>query len=487
MNFGRFIQYRARSRPQASAVRDNNGALSYAELDVLAGKVAATLARRGIGPGSVVLVVSGNSLELAVLYAGIMYAGAVFAPVNFRLTRDEISRLRTLVGAGLDVADAASLDLVPGAVDLASLIDEACASPDAIACRPVPGEHPNNILFTSGTTGLPKGATLTHANLQASAANCALLRGLDASCVCYVPLPLYHTAGLHGQLTSAWYCGGEGWILNNWNIDRVESHLKLDRMTSVFFLPEQWEELYARCPDLRLKHLSDPRTGGARVTDNQFAAVDALTGRTPNFGMGMTECSPHVNFMRGEHVRRKNGAVGYPSVFADVIIRDDDNQPVKPGEVGEMRVRGPIVMTSYWNAPEATRDAFDADGYFCTGDLVVQDEEGFIRIVDRKKDLIRSGGENVFCVEVEQVLSQHEGVKDVAVVGYPHEKWGEAVAAVIVPQNADAPPSLADLQRWVTARLASYKKPLRLELMAELPRNRTGKIQKNLLRDQLRR
>ena len=476
MNFGSLLGFHARTRGDAIAVRDNNSALTYSQLDDLAGKVAAILHKRGVEKGMPVAVISGNCLNQAVLYAGIMYAGAVFAPINFRLNSEEIANLLNLIGNPLTVADMDNMHHVRNGVELTSLIEEAGKSGEAVPCCFAEPSDPNNILFTSGTTGLPKGATLSHSNIVASAANCALLRGLDTTTVCYVPLPLYHTAALHGQLTSAWYCGGEAWILNSWDVDRVRSDMAKDHISSVFLMPEQWEDLMVHLPELRLHRMSDPRTAGARIKDELLDKLELLTGKLPNFGMGMTECSPHINFMSGGLIRTKNGTVGRPSAFADVIVCDDDNQIVPPGQVGEMRIRGPPVMSSYWNAPEATAESFDENGYFCGGDLVTQDEDGFIAIVDRKKDLIRSGGENVFCVEIEQTLLQHSGIQEVAVVGFPHEKWGEGVAAVIVPSDSGDVPALGDIQGWVCKHLASYKKPLLLEVRSELPRNKTGKV-----------
>lgn len=484
VNFYRFIRYHARIRGRACAVRDGRNALTYAELDERAGRIGGALLQRGARPGLPVAVVARNSLDLAVLYAAILRIGAAFAPLNFRLVPQELASLRRLLGEPLTIAGEEFASLLDGCLPMSEL-DRAARTAAPAPLAMAGSASPNNILFTSGTTGLPKGATLSHANVITSAANAAMLRRLDERAVCYVPLPLYHTAGLHGQLIPAWYVGGEAWILREWDLDQVAQDLSADRMSSVSLLPEQWADLAALLTGLRLRNMSDCRTAGSRVKDEIIATIEEMTGRAPNFGMGMTEASPHLNFMEGRLLRRHNGTVGRPTPYADITVRDEEGNDVPDGEVGEMCVSGPLVMSGYWNDEAATRAAFDARGAFRTGDLVVRDDEGFIRIVDRKKDLIRSGGENVFCVEVEQVLLEHPRIAEVAVVGYPHEKWGEAVAAVIVAAPGGPAPTLEEIQAWARQFLASYKKPLRLEVLERLPRNRTGKVLKGELRARL--
>lgn len=484
MNFYRFIQYHARIRGRACALRCGTEAMSYAELDDAAARIGAVLVERGARYGQPVAVIARNSLDLAVIYAAIMRIGAPFAPLNFRLATPEIAALRALLDDPLTVADEEFAAIHPGCLAIDDL-KRAARNVAAVPVSPAAASAPNNILFTSGTTGLPKGATLTHSNVTASAANAALIRHLDEAVVCYVPLPLYHTAGLHGQLVPAWYVGGEAWVLREWDIDQVAIDLSADRMSSVSLLPEQWMDLASMLQGLRLRRMSDCRTAGSRVKDEIIDTIEEMTGRAPNFGMGMTEASPHLNFMEGRLLRRKNGMVGRPTPYADITVRDHEGRDLPAGDVGEMCVRGPLVMSGYWNDEAATHSAFDTDGYFRTGDLVLRDDEGFARIVDRKKDLIRSGGENVFCVEVEQVLLQHPRIAEVAVVGYPHEKWGEAVAAVVVAASGAAAPDLDDVQAWSRKFLAGYKKPLRLEVVDHLPRNRTGKVLKSELRERL--
>jgi fatty-acyl-CoA synthase len=196
---------------------------------------------------------------------------------------------------------------------------------------------------------------------------------------------------------------------------------------------------------------------------------------------GQTEMSPVTTSLPGADAVRKIGSVGkvIPTIVARVV--DDEMHDVKPGEVGEIVYRGPTLMAGYWNDPEATAEAF-AGGWFHSGDLVRADEEGFLYVVDRKKDMIISGGENIYCAEVENVLAAHPGVADVAVIGVPHEKWGETPAAVVVARDASAPPTLDDLVGFSRDRLASYKKPTLLVLLDELPRNASGKVLKHELR-----
>ena len=196
---------------------------------------------------------------------------------------------------------------------------------------------------------------------------------------------------------------------------------------------------------------------------------------------GQTECSPITTVLKGEDALRKIGSVGTPMVNVEARVVDDEMNDVPQGEVGEIVYRGPMVMREYWGKPEETAEVFRG-GWFHSGDLVRQDEEGYLYVVDRKKDMIISGGENIYCAEVEDVLAGHPKVGEVALIGVPDEKWGETPLAVIAPSDPADPPSLGDLDDWCEQRLAGYKRPRRLSVVTELPRNPSGKVLKARLR-----
>jgi fatty-acyl-CoA synthase len=261
--------------------------------------------------------------------------------------------------------------------------------------------------------------------------------------------------------------------------------LDTERVTSVFLVPAQWQML-CDDPSLGSRDLSALKTmswGAAPATTTLLARMaEAFPGVTNVAVFGQTEMSPVTCALSGEDALRKIGSVGTPVTMVAARVVDDDMKDVPPGEVGEIVYRGPSVMTGYWQNPDATAEAFRG-GWFHSGDLVRADEEGFLYVVDRKKDMIITGGENVYCAEVENALSAHPAVAEVAVIGAPHERWGETpvVVAALVP---GASLTIGELREWGTARLARYKLPTVLHVMEALPRNASGKVLKTALRQQ---
>jgi fatty-acyl-CoA synthase len=256
-------------------------------------------------------------------------------------------------------------------------------------------------------------------------------------------------------------------------------------VTSVFLVPSQWQ-LLCDDPALPGRDLSALKTmswGAAPATTTLLTRMaEAFPGVTNVAVFGQTEMSPVTCALSGEDALRKIGSVGKPVTMVAARVVDDDMKDVPPGEVGEIVYRGPSVMSGYWQNPEATAEAFRG-GWFHSGDLVREDEEGFLYVVDRKKDMIITGGENVYCAEVENALSAHPAVAEIAVIGAPHERWGETLVAVaaLVPGAAL---TVGELREWGTSRLARYKLPTILHVMDALPRNASGKVLKTALRRQ---
>lgn len=481
MNVARLIEHHAEQRGNRIALRDSTLHFTYQELREASARLGTTLRSMGIGAGDPIAVVAENSAAMMLLYAATSRIGAIFAPINFRLTYREIEQLEGLLQPALFVVDNIHADRIESTtVTLDELIARSQDTRPIDEVVSTEASDSNMILFTSGTTGLPKGATLTHGNILANCANVAYHQSMTTTDVTYVVLPLYHTAGLHLQVTPAWYMGAEVVVAESWNVDCAARVLSSGEITTLFLLPEQWRDVTDVLHGRRL-YLREPVTGGSRVPEQTIDNIERIFGGPPSFIMGMTEVSPQINYMPGRDMRCKNGSVGRPTLWADICIVDDDLRQVEQGDVGEMCIRGPLVLREYWRAPDKTAGSFDRFGYFHGGDLVIQDEEGFITIVDRKKDMIRSGGENVFSVEVEQILQRHPAVREVSVVGIPHERWGEGVAAVIVAEPGTTV-TLAELQEFCKQYIASYKKPIHLEIVDELPRNPTGKVLKPELR-----
>jgi fatty-acyl-CoA synthase len=259
--------------------------------------------------------------------------------------------------------------------------------------------------------------------------------------------------------------------------------IEAEGVTSLFLVPAQWQVLCAH-PDAtrRTGSLRTISWGAAPATVTLLETMAATFPGAEIISLfGQTEMSPVTTSLPGRDAIRKIGSVGKPIPTIAARIVDDQMNDVPPGAVGEIVYRGPTLMAGYWNNPEATAEAF-AGGWFHSGDLVRADEEGFLYVVDRKKDMIISGGENIYCAEVENVLAAHPAVADVAVIGAKHERWGETPIAVIVPADPAAPPALDDLTDWARGKLASYKKPTSLVIVAELPRNAAGKVLKHQLR-----
>jgi acyl-CoA synthetase (AMP-forming)/AMP-acid ligase II len=262
--------------------------------------------------------------------------------------------------------------------------------------------------------------------------------------------------------------------------------IEAERVTCCFLVPTQWREICA-VPDVgrRCVSLRQIAWGGSNAP---LAVLQAMAAAFPGVAtfntFGQTEMSPLTCVLRGDDAIRKMGSVGTPVPNVEVRIVDDAMGDVPDGEIGEIVYRGPTVMLGYWNDPVATEIAFEG-GWFHSGDLVVRDAEGFISVVDRKKDMIISGGENIYCAEVEAVVGQHPAVDEVAIVGVAHPRWVETPVAVIVPVVGADPPMLADITEWCRERLASYKKPTAVVIVDALPRNASGKVLKHVLRDQL--
>jgi fatty-acyl-CoA synthase len=488
-------------QPAATALRFLGKTHTWGELDRRVTALANALARRGVGFGDRVLILMLNRPEYTESLLAINTLGAIAVPVNFRLTPPEIAYLvnncearviiteSVLAGvarsvrdldptlATIIVAGAASDDGVPGYEDL--------LTEDGPPYEPVdiPDESPALIMYTSGTTGRPKGAVLTHTNLTGQALNTVCTNGADLNNdVNFIGVPMFHIAGV--GLTLIGVIVGIPSVmypLGAFDPGSLLDVLEAEKVTSIFLVPSQWQavcgEQRAKPRDLRLRVLS---WGAAPASDALLRQMaDTFPGTQILAAFGQTEMSPVTCVLLGEDAMRKLGSVGkvIPTVAARVV--DDDMNDVPGGQVGEIVYRAPTLMAGYWNDPAATAEAF-AGGWFHSGDLVRQDDEGYVWVVDRKKDMIISGGENIYCAEVENVLASHPAIVEVAVIGRAHEKWGEVPVAVVAV--AEDGLRLADLDEFLDDKLARYKHPKALEMVDALPRNPAGKVLKTALR-----
>ncbi|MHC9292641.1 fatty-acid--CoA ligase FadD5 [Mycobacterium sp. LTG2003] len=492
-------------QPDKTALRFLGQTTTWGELDDRVSRLAGALSRRGVGFGDRVLILMLNRNEFIESMLAANRLGAIAVPVNFRMTPPEIAFLvsdcearvvvteSVLAGVATAVRDldqtlstviVAGGETEDGVLGYDDLIAEAGPLPEPID---IPNDSPALIMYTSGTTGRPKGAVLTHTNLTAQAMTNLFTIGVDLNHdVGFIGVPLFHIAGIAGNVLSGLTLGLPTVLypLGAFDPDALLDVLEAEKVTGIFLVPAQWQAVCAaqraKPRNLKLRALS---WGAAPASDTLLREMsEVFPGAEIFAAFGQTEMSPVTCMLLGEDAIRKLGSVGraIPTVAARVV--DEDMNDVKVGEVGEIVYRGPSMMAGYWNNPKATAEAF-AGGWFHSGDLVRQDEDGYIWVVDRKKDMIISGGENIYCAEVENVLAAHPAIMEVAVIGRAHEKWGEVPVAVVALSRADDPLSLEDLDAFLTERLARYKHPKAVEIVDALPRNPSGKVLKTALRE----
>jgi fatty-acyl-CoA synthase len=491
-------------QPDATALRFLGHTTTWGELDRRVTALAGALSRRGVGSGDRVLILMLNRPEFIETFLAANTLGAIAVPVNFRMTPPEIAYLVGDCQARVVITEtvlanvaAAVRDIDPtlqtvivagGGTDDAVLgYDELIAEPgDAPQPADIPNDSPALIMYTSGTTGRPKGAVLTHTNLTGQAMTNLFTIGADINHdVGFIGVPLFHIAGIGNTITPLQLgLPTVVYPLGAFDPGALLDVLEAERVTSMFLVPAQWQAVCAeQRAHPRKLHLRVLSWGAAPASDTLLRDMaETFPGTQIYAAFGQTEMSPVTCMLLAQDAIRKLGSVGkvIPTVAARVVDENMNDVPV--GQVGEIVYRAPTLMAGYWNNPKATAEAF-AGGWFHSGDLVRQDDEGYVWVVDRKKDMIISGGENIYCAEVENALAGHPAIVEVAVIGRPDPKWGEVpVAVVALGAVSEKTIELADLDEFLTERLARYKHPKALEIVDALPRNPAGKVLKTDLR-----
>jgi fatty-acyl-CoA synthase len=490
-----WLAQRAHLTPQREALVDGDLRLTYGQLWERVRRCAGLLRSLGVGPSDRVATLAMNGHAVVELLYATAEVGAILAPLNWRLAAPELDfQIRDAGVRALFVgpehralADALARDLpIRARIDLEREYGERRdASEPADASRRARFTDAHVILYTSGTTGHPKGAVLTHANEFWNAVNVTIGFGLSERDTTLTVLPTFHSGGL-GLFTLPTLTIGARVVLHpKFDAVRMLETVRRERVDLAFGVPAIWLEL-AKRDDFTPRAYPSLRalpSGGAPLP---VALIERLAARgwAVLQGYGLTETAPGGTIVSVDDWRRKAGSVGKAFPFTELRVVGDDERALPAGEIGEVHFRGPNVFAGYWNRPDATADAFTADGWFRSGDLGRLDEEGFLTLVDRKKDMVISGGENVYSAEVEDVLFAHPAVAEAAIIGVPDERWGEAVCAVVAlrpSQRATADELIAHCR----TRLAKYKTPKYVVFVDALPRNAAGKVLKRTLREEV--
>jgi len=494
-NFYALIESRATAHAEKICLDCDKGPqVSYGDLIELTGRISRFIRLEGLVPGDRLVVQVPKSPFAVALYLACLRSGVIYIPLNTSYTPDEVSYFLGDATPKLFVCDPANLDSLSGIADqhgasiLTLDVDSEGSLSHSIADLDADDETTEMgdddiavILYTSGTTGRSKGAMLSHRNLASNALHLIEIWGFTENDVLLHALPIYHVHGLFVALHCALLSTSTMHFLSAFDADRIVHYLP--DSTVLMGVPTFYTRLLKHsgftkeiCQSMRLFI-----SGSAPLLTETFEEFEPRTGHRILERYGMTETGMLVsNPLDGERVA---GTVGFPLPEVETRIMDEDNKEVSASGVGILEVRGPNVFKGYWQMPEKTAEEIREDGFFVTGDLASSDEDGRITLVGRNKDMIISGGLNIYPIEIENCINEMLGVIESAVIGVPHEDFGEGVVAVIVAEeNGGA--SAEEISAELAQRIAKFKQPKKIEFVKQLPRNTMGKVQKNVLRDQ---
>jgi len=488
LNLASLLTESAERSPDNPAIRLGEVELSYGELDELSARLATVLRAKGVKPGDRVGVMLPNVPEFPVAYYGVLRAGAVVVPMNVLLKRREIAFYLEDSGAKLLLAwHGFAEEARDGAADAgAEMIEVERASFASLLAEhePTPGlvdtaeDDTAVILYTSGTTGKPKGAELTHHNLfrnadVSSRTTCVVAEG-D---VVLGALPLFHSFGQTVGMNASLKVGACLTLVPKFDPAETLATMQRDGVTHFYGVPTMFGALlhHPEREGFDTSSLRNCVTGGASMPVEVLHGFEEAFGAKVLEGYGLSETSP-VACSNHPDMERKAGSIGTPIEGVEMQLVDESDEPVAQGEVGEVVIRGHNIMKGYWQRPEATAEAMRG-GWFHSGDMARTDEDGYFYIVDRKKDMIIRGGYNVYPREVEEVLYEHPKIREAAVVGIPHDEWGEEIgAAVVLHEGEELAPE--EVSAYVKERIAAYKYPRLVWFLDDLPKGPTGKILK---------
>jgi acyl-CoA synthetase (AMP-forming)/AMP-acid ligase II len=493
INLSSFIAFHAKRTPERPALKYRGAEISYARFDERIRQVGGWLASRGIGPGDVVAVLMRNSAAFLELAFATSHIGAVFLPINYRLSRDEVGYILGNSGARILIADEELQSSTADGAPVVLLDDAAQSSVTRLAPdgAPAPMHHCSprdlmRLMYTSGTTDRPKGVMLTYENIYWKSADQTVALGLDADTRLLVVGPLYHVGALDLPGIAVLWHGGLLSIQRSFEPQQALEAIEADQLNAAWFAPVMTTAILS-CSERYRHDVSSLRwaIGGGEKTPEVRIRAFSEYFRNARYidAYGLTETCGGDTFMDAGREIEKIGSTGRAIAHVEIEIRDDRGRRLPAGETGEICLRGPKITQGYWKDPEKTASAFYSD-WFRSGDVGYLDKDGFLYLVDRKKDMIISGGENIASSEVERVIYELPDVREVAVIGLPDERWGEKPIAVVVLADG-AVLELQDLADHCRTRLASFKIPKQLVIRDSLPRNPSGKVLKRVLRVEL--
>lgn len=502
---GDLLRRSAARTPNKLALAFRDSRESFSQLDNVVNRTANALALRGVNKGARIALLSHNNRAFVIFRFALARLGAVLTPINFMLNADDVAYILDHSGASAIIAEdalCATADAALAQIDSQMLfkmsIDHSgiAAPSDWEAAETlfthddnkapdvaISGVDPIQMMYTSGTESRPKGALLCSDALFAQYGSCIADGDMSASDIDLHCLPLFHCAQLDCFLTPDLYLGASSILMDAADPAAMLKTIEDEGVNKLFCPPTVWIALL-RHPDFDKADLSSLRKGYYGASIMPTAIIEELTTRLPNLRLfnlyGQTEMAPIATILRPEEQLIKLGSAGRPTLNVETRVVDDDGRDLPVGEVGEIVHRSPHLILGYYKDPAKTAEAF-AGGWFHSGDLGRFDEEGYLYVVDRKKDMIKTGGENVASREVEEAIFRHPAVAEVAVFGVPHPKWIEAVTAVVVLRAGETTDSAA-LDEYCRETLAHFKSPKHISIVDELPKNASGKILKRDLR-----
>jgi fatty-acyl-CoA synthase len=500
MNWFAVLSHHATRTPDKPITLFEGETTTYQDMARRVRELAGGLAQRGVGRGAIVALLSYNCPEFLETVFAANYLGAIAMPINWRLAAPEVRYILEHSGARVLVCDEPLVDLADEAAkDIESSLVRVCLSaesmegwtrladlrgaPSSSAYVQMASDDVHRLMYTSGTTGRPKGVMITHANLAWKNLAHVIEFGFTSSELGLACGPLYHVGALDLTTTSLIAAGATTIIHRSFEASHVVDELERSRVTTVWLAPAMVNAIMA-LPDIEQRDLSSVNViinGGEKMP---IPLIERLQHTFPSAwfadAYGLTETVSGDTFLDRDSLVSKLGSVGRPCLYLELDVWDQDGTSLPAGERGEIVMRGPKVFKGYWRDPDATAAAF-AGGWFHTGDVGARDGDGYLYIVDRFKDMIVSGGENIASSEIERVLYEHDVVSEAAVVGRPDERWGEVpVAFVVLRQGATATAEM--LLEHCLAQLARFKVPKAVTFLDELPRNPSGKVLKRELR-----